>query len=309
MSTITLPAEVETFEAVVVGAGTAGLSAALFLSRARRRTLVFDGGPTRNAVTKYVHEYPGHEGFAPAEVQARARAEVTRYGGEIRTGIVQRIESQPDGRFHLWSDQGLVVAEAVVLATGLVDVLPPVPGLRESWGKDTHVCPCFSGYEVQDQRLVVFGLPERMAQAGKFLTGWSRHVTLVTPQAFDPAVTARLRAAGVTVVQDEVAALVSEDGHLVSVMTAGGTSIACDGVFVSVPMRAASPLAATLCEVDADGFAVVDANGKTSRAGVWAIGNASDPMGHLVHAAAAGAQAGPHITDFLIEQSIAKALR
>jgi thioredoxin reductase len=123
-------------DVVVVGAGAAGLSAALFLSRARRRTIVYDGGPTRNATTEQVHEFLGHEGNTPADVQARGHAEVARYGGEIRSEAVLKIEPRPDGLFDIWSGQGMVTARAVVLATGLVDELPPVPGLRESWGRD-----------------------------------------------------------------------------------------------------------------------------------------------------------------------------
>ncbi|MBC8153748.1 MAG: NAD(P)/FAD-dependent oxidoreductase [Bacteroidetes bacterium] len=198
----------------------------------------------------------------------------------------------------------MITTRAIVLATGLVDLLPPIPGLHESWGKDAHVCPCFSGYEVQDKRLVVFGLPERLPQSGKFLTAWSPYVTVVTSHEFEPVVNERLHKLGVVVVRDEVSALVRRDDRLIAVSTDGGKTIPCDGVFISAAMRAASNLAATLCEVDETGFAVVDPNGKTSRAGVWAIGNASDPLSHLIHAAAAGAQAGPWINDYLIDLSL-----
>ena len=288
---------------LIAGAGVAGLSAALFLSRARRRTIIYDSGPTRNAMTEQVHEFPGYEGSTPAELQARGRAEVASYGGEIRSEVVLKIEPRPDGLFGVWSRQGMVTARAVVLATGLVDELPLVPGLRESWGRDAHVCPCFSGYEVRGKRLVAFGLTERLAQLGSFLTAWSPSVTVVAPNEFDPASLDRLHGFGITIVQDEVTALERQDDRLVAVSTASGTKLPCDAVFVAAAFRAASDLAASLCEVDEAGFAITDADGRTSRPGVWAVGNAADPLAHLVHAAAAGARVGPWVTNYLLDLS------
>lgn len=290
-------------DVVVVGAGAAGLSAALFLSRARRRTVVYDGGLTRNATTGQVHEFLGHEGRRPAELQARGHAEVASYGGDIRSEEVLKIEPRPDGLFAVWSRQEMVTARAVVLATGLVDELPPVPGLRESWGRDAHVCPCFSGYEVRDKQLVAFGLAERLAQLSSLLTAWSPSVTVVTPHEFDSEALDRLHGLGVMIVRDEVTALVRQDDRLVAVSTAGGTEVPCDAVFVAAAVRAASDLAASLCEVDEAGFAVTDADGRTSRPGVWAIGNAADPLAHLVHAAAAGARVGPWVVNYLLDSS------
>lgn len=309
MNNRTNAANAEIVDVVIVGAGAAGLSAALFLTRARRRTLVFDGGPTRYSVAELIHEFPGQEAITPTEFQARTRTEVVRYGGEIRAEKVKNIEPRSDGDFEVWSEGGKITARAVVLATGLVDVLPPVRGLREAWGKDAHVCPCFSGYELKEQRLVVFGLPERLVQAGKFLTSWAHQVTVVTPQRLEAVQADKLRAAGVRVIQDEVVELRQADGHLVAVKTKSGIELACEGVFVSADMRPASDLIASLCEVDLAGFAVADANGKTSRPGLWVVGNASDPMGHIAHAVAAGVGCGPMVTDYLIERSLAKGLK
>ncbi|MBO0781635.1 MAG: NAD(P)/FAD-dependent oxidoreductase [Ktedonobacteraceae bacterium] len=298
-----LEGKADIVDVVVVGAGAAGLSAALFLTRARRSTLVYDGGPTRDSVIEQVHEFLGYEGITPAELQARGRAEVVRYGGEIRREAVLKIEPRPDGLFDVWSRQGMVTARAVVLATGLVDVLPSVPGLREGWGRDVHVCPCFSGYEVRDKHLVAFGLAELLAQLGSFLTAWSPSVTVVTPHEFDSTALDRLHELGVEIVRDEVTALVRQDGRLVSVSTAGGTEVPTDAVFVAAPLRAASDLPASLCEVNEAGFAVTDADGRTSRPGVWVVGNANDPIGHLAHATAAGARVGPWVVNYLIELS------
>ncbi|WP_068618152.1 NAD(P)/FAD-dependent oxidoreductase [Paenibacillus tuaregi] len=294
----------EIIDVAVIGAGAAGLSAALFLTRACRRTVIYDGGPTRISTIGKIHEFLGHEGITPAEFQARGRSEVDSYGGEFRSEAVLKIEPRSDGLFDVLGSQTQITARAIVLATGLVDVLPPVSGLREGLGRDVHLCPCFSGYEVRDKAFVAFGLPERLAQFGKFLTAWSSSVTVVTPYEFDPETRKRLRAFGVITVQDEVASLKREADQLVSVLTASGMELPCEAAFVAAPFKAASDLAASLCEVDEAGFAITDANGSTSRPGVWAIGNATDKLSHLAHSVAAGANVGPWIVDYLLESSL-----
>jgi thioredoxin reductase len=123
----------------------------------------------------------------------------------------------------------------------------------------------------------------------------------VTGHELEPESLDRLRGHGVAVVHDEVTALVERDGRLTAVATAGGKEVPCDAVFVAAPMRAASDLAASLCDVDGAGFAVTDADGRTSRPGVWAVGNATDPVAHLAHAAAAGTRVGPWVVDHLLE--------
>jgi thioredoxin reductase len=197
-----------------------------------------------------IHEYLGHEGSTPVEFLERGRSEVVSYGGEIRSETVLKIEERSDGLFDVWGSKMKIMARAVVLATGLVDVLPMVPGLKEGLGKYVHLCPCFSGYEVRDKPLVAFGLPERLAQLGKFLTAWSSSVTVVSPHEFDSETLTRLDGFGVKTVQDEVTALVREGDQLVSIATASGTEVPCEAVFVAAPFKAASELAASLCETD-----------------------------------------------------------
>lgn len=296
----------EVVDVVIVGAGAAGLSAALFLLRARRSVIIYDEGKPRIAATPVIHEYPGFEGLTPAEFSGRNAKEIAMYGGEIRKKKVLHIEPAPGNLFTVQSDNETVVARTVLLATGLVDVLPGIPGLQEGWGKDVHVCPCFTGYELHDKRLIVFGLPERIGQLGKFLTAWSKNVTIITGHEFEQGMSERLQAAGVEVVNDEVVAIIRLGSKMHAVATQGGKEVPCDDVFISAPMRAASPLAASLCDVDEAGFAKTDAFGKTSREGLWVIGNANDPAAHLAHAAAAGVRVGPMITDYLVDRAIAE---
>jgi thioredoxin reductase len=288
-------------DSVIVGGGIAGLSAALFLARAGRSTIVYDAGRSRILAVERVREFVGFDGWTPDEMLTKAREEVLRYSAQIRSGIVTKIESRSDGRFDVFAPDVTITARSIVLATGLIDELPPLKGLRKVWGRDLRICPCFDGNEVRNQRFVVFGLPERLAHLGSWVSMWSPNVRVVTKHSFDATGAERLRLLGIEVVRDEVTGLVHLDDRLVAVSTKNGAQIPCDAAWIATRLRPASDLAASLCDVDDAGFAKTDEHGRTSRPGVFAIGNASNPIAHLAHAAAAGTEVGPWVTMHLLE--------
>ncbi|MER8778550.1 NAD(P)/FAD-dependent oxidoreductase [Mesorhizobium sp. M0220] len=292
-------------DAVVVGAGAAGLSAALFLGRAGRSTVVFDGGKSRIHAVEEIREHLGFDGRSTDEYLKRARDEVLQYGVEIRQASVCSVVPRSDGVFDIEYGDGAITARTVVLATGLKDVLPPLSGLPEAWGRDVRVCPCFDGHEVRGKRFVVFGLPERLAQMASWVWMWSQDVTVVTDHVFNETDSERLRLLDIKVVPGTVTGLLHRADRLVAIETASGAEVECDAAWIAAPMTAASDLAASLCEVDEIGLAKTDKHGRTSRPGVFAIGNASDPLAHLAHASAAGTNVGPVVTLYLLEQHIA----
>jgi thioredoxin reductase len=294
-------------DSVVVGAGIAGLSAALFLGRAGRSTIVYSGGKPRIFAVERVREYSGFDGVPTEEVLHAARMEVVRYGVEIREQLVQEIIPREDGLFSVQARNGTtVIARTVVLATGVVDELPPLTGLPPAWGRDVRVCPCFDGHEVQGQRFVVFGVPERLAHSASWVSMWSDKVTVVTPHALSEDDMARLALLKIPLVHDEVTGLVHQGDTLVALSTKGGMEVDCDAAWISANIKAASPLAASLCDVDAAGLAMTDKGGRTSRPGVFAIGNANEAWAHMAHAAAAGTTVGPIVTMYLLEQRLAQ---
>jgi thioredoxin reductase len=236
----------------------------------------------------------------------KAREEVLHYGGTIRAATVEKIEPRRDGLFDVWTTSGGITARTVVLATGLVDVLPPLKGLPAVWGRDLGVCPCFNGHEVRNGRFVVFGMPERLAQLGSFVSMWSPDVTVITTHPLDSGGADRLRLLGIQILHDEVTGLVHKDDRLVALSTESGQEIPCDAAWIATQLRAASNLAASLCEVDETGFAKTDENGRTSRPGVFAVGNATNPIAHLAHAAASGTHVGPWVTTYLLESLLSE---
>ena len=299
------PSESTVLDTVVVGGGVAGLSAALFLGRAGRSVIVYDAGHPRIRAVERVREFLGFDGLSPDDMLSRASQEVLRYGVAIRSEVVERIHPRADGLFDICSPQGMVTARTVVLATGLTDELPPLTGIRKVWGRDLRICPCFDGHEVSGQRFVVFGLHERLSQLGSWVSMWSPHVTVITERPLDPAGAERLSLLGVKVVHDHVTGLIHANERLAALATESGAHIACDAAWIATPLRAASDLAASLCEVDRAGFARTDEHGRTSRPGVFAVGNAANPLAHLAHAAASGTDVGPWVTSYLLDLQLA----
>ena len=296
----------ELVDTVIVGGGIAGLSAALFIARAGRSTIVYDAGRSRILAVERIHEFIGFDGLSPGEMLTKARQEVLRYGAQIRNATVGKIEPRADGLFDVSVPHEVITARTIVLATGLVDELPPLTGLRKAWGRDLHVCPCFDGREFRNERFVVFGLTERLAQLGSWVSMWSPHVTVVTKHSFDANNAEQLHLLGIEIVRDEVTGLIHKDDRLVAVATESGVEIPCDAAWTATGLKPASNLAACLCEVDEVGFAKVDEHGRTNRPGVFAVGNASNPIAHLAQAAAAGTEVGPWVTMYLLEALVSE---
>lgn len=296
-----------TYDAVVVGAGIAGLSAALFLGRVGRSTVVYSGGKPRIFAVDEVREFLGFDGVPTGALFDHARTEVLRYGVDIREELVQSIVPRDDGFFDVKGKDGVtIVARTVVLATGVVDELPPLTGLPPAWGRDVRVCPCFDGYEVRGKRFVVFGLPERLAHMASWVSMWSDDVTVVSTQPLPHNDMERLQLLNIPVIYDEVSGLLHAGDKLSGLATKSGSCISCDAAWIAMNVKAASPLAASLCNVDEAGLAITDKGGRTSRPGVFAVGNANDAVAHLAHAAAAGTAVGPIVTMYLLEQRLAE---
>lgn len=168
------------FDVVVVGGGAAGLAGALTLVRARRSVLVIDSGSPRNAPAAHMHGYLGQDGRSPAGLLAEGRAEVTGYGGEIRPGTAVAADRLPDGSFLVRCGDGTTVrARRLLVATGLVDELPAVPGLGARWGRDVLHCPYCHGWEVRDRSIAVLADGPLAVHQAQLWRQWSGRITLL----------------------------------------------------------------------------------------------------------------------------------
>ncbi len=250
------------YDAVIVGAGTAGLSAALLLGRSRRRVLVLDGGEPRNAPSAGVHGFFTRDGVSPGELLEIGREQLEPYGGveyrvERATGV-----SGSDGAFEVVLEGGETVsARKLVLATGVVDELPERPGFKELWGRGVYHCPYCHGWEVRDRPLAVMAGGEEVLERSVLIRNWSRELVALTDgSSLGDEARARLDALGVPVREERISRLEGKsDGSegLLRVVFEDGSSIEREGLFYGPPQRQRSPLAKALgCEIVAMGPAL-----------------------------------------------------
>ncbi|AZQ33141.1 NAD(P)/FAD-dependent oxidoreductase [Streptomyces cyaneochromogenes] len=296
-----------TYEVIVIGGGAAGLSAALVLGRARRRTLVIDAGEPRNAPAAHMQGYLSRDGMPPAEFLAVGREEIARYGVELVRDRAVDVTRGDDFAVALASGRHMH-ARRLVIATGLKDELPEVPGVAERFGKDVLHCPYCHGWEVRDRAFGVLATTPMSVHQALMVSQWSKDVTFFLHEVAESDLSdddlRRLAAAGVKVVPGAVAELVIVDDRLTGVRLADGTVHGREVLFVApraVPQTGLlEKLGAELTESPFGSYPVVDPTGLTSVPGVWAVGNAMGFSEQVVNAAAGGYRAGAFINGELL---------
>ncbi|MEW2512068.1 NAD(P)/FAD-dependent oxidoreductase [Streptomyces sp. NPDC046870] len=303
------------YEAVVVGGGAAGLSAALVLGRSRRRTLVVDAGEPRNAPSAHMQGYLSRDGTSPAGFLAAGREEIARYGVELVRDRVVDVSREGDFTAVLASGR-TVRARRLVIATGLTDELPPVPGLAERFGRDVVHCPYCHGWEVRDLPTGVLATSALSVHQALMVTQWTEDVRLFLHEVDQAELTdqdlRRLAAAGVTVVPGEVAELVVTGDRLTGVRLGDGTVHDLEVLYAApraVPRNdLLARLGAELRETPFGSYPVIDERGLTTVPGLWAAGNASGFAEQVINAASRGYRAGAAINGELLMADLDAAL-
>ncbi len=285
------------YDAVIVGGGPAGLSAALALGRARKRVLLYDSGPRRNAAAVHIHNFVTRDGTAPEEFRRTARQQLARYPQvQVRDERVEAI-SGARGAFQVRTGSGTSEARRILLCTGMIDEPLPIAGFRELWGSAIFQCPYCHGWEVQERR---WGYLARAADQHMLLPfalqlrGWTAQVTVFAVGFELPAETReQLERCGVRIETAPVARLVAPQQQLEAVELAGGVSVPCDVLFAHPPQRQVELVRALGLTTDGDGYVQIDAmKGETSVPGIYAAGDlTSRGMQAAVWAAAAGTRA------------------
>jgi thioredoxin reductase len=296
--------QIPRYDVVVVGGGAAGLSAALVLGRARRRVAVIDAGAPRNAPAAHMQGFLSRDGMAPGDLLAAGRAEVTGYGVELIEDQVVGVEA---GFVVRLAGGRVLNARRILVATGVRDELPDIPGVHDRWGRDLLHCPYCHGWEVRDQPIGVLGTQPGSVQHAHLVRQWSDDVAFFV-HTYDLTADeqAQLEARRVQIVRGEVARLVVEHDRLAGVELTDGRVIARTAVFIR-PRNVPHPdglLDGLACDVDDAGFAAVDATGRTSASGVWAAGNVVDPRAQVITAAGAGSAAAIALNADLVEEDV-----
>lgn len=300
----------DSYDVVVIGAGPAGLSAALNLVRARRRTLVLDSSRPRNAATLMSHGFVTRDGISPLELRKLGQVEVESYDeGEFQLAVVQSAEPSPGG-FTIRA-KGVrrapdreVRARRILIATGLVETLPDLPSIRAYYGTAVHSCMECDGYEKADEPLFLIGETDDLVERALLLSQWSRDIIVLTNGVahIDEAGERGLASLGIRVDRRPVADIEGERADVTGIRMQDGSVIPRSGGFVRPRYSTALDFLAGLdLDTDHDGHIAVDAEGRASHEGVYAAGDSSQPgPQQLIIAAGFGARAASAINRDLL---------
>ncbi len=304
------------FDVVIAGGGPAGLSAALLLGRCRRHVLLCDAGRPRNARSRALHGYLSRDGISPLELLRLGREELQTYRVESRQVAVQDVTARGQHFAVRLADGNEVETLTVLLATGVVDHLPAIPGLEECYGISVHHCPYCDGWEHRDHRIAV--IADRTSPAGLALSlkTWSEQVMAFSNGAkVRLAQREQLRAHDIPLHTRRIARIEHDAGQVRAIVfeapqpdsgshspseVSADDRVACDAIFFSAPQAQHCELARRLgCEFTPKGTVRTDHLGKTCVNGVYVVGDASRDVQFVIVAAAEGAKAAVAINKAL----------
>lgn len=290
------PAEKQV-EIAIVGGGPAGLSAAIWAARYLHAVAVVDSGDPRNLETLEINGYLGLPGVTPAALRASGRRTCAELGVELIDNVVLRVEQRGDEDFLLCLEGGnRVSARLLLLAIGLRDVWPDVPGMNSVYGANAHVCPDCDGYDSRGKKVVVIGTGRRAVGMALNLTTWTRDIIICTngrPPDLDDPDCEKLDALNIPVLTDPIVRVCEDAGARIHcLMLENGMQLDADKIFFTIGQYPADDLGAQLgCVRDDEGHIVIDAHGHTSVTNVFAAGDVTPGPQLAIAAAAQGATA------------------
>lgn len=298
----------DVFDVAVIGGGPAGLSAGVALARALRSVVVIDAGEQRNLGAGSVHGFLSREGMSPRDLIAAGREELARYGGTMVTGLVRSASGREDDFILAMDDGSTRAARRLLIATGMVDELPDLPGVADRWGRDVLYCPYCHGWEIRNQKIGILAAGSQSVLEALTFQQWSSDVTLLLNDALQLSSNQaeQLAALSVQVLEGKVRSLAVRDDRLTGATLDSGGTVALDVLAVS---PATVSKANMLHRLGLEPAALqegpgtrleADDSGRTSCPGVWAAGNATDVTAQVMTAAAAGLRAAEAINADLV---------
>ena len=287
---------VKAWDTVIIGGGPAGLSAALVLGRCCRRVLVCDDGKPRNRVSKSLHGYLTRDGIAPAEFLEIARQQLQRYENvQLLQKEVTDIRREAKDSFGVTFDDGRCeFARKVLIATGVVDQLPPIARIEEFWGKSVHQCPYCDGWELRGAPVAVYGKRARGLEMARAMTAWTSDIALCTDgrAGFTDEMRTHLERNGIEVIEDKIVELEGVSGQLEALVFEGGRRLPRRALFFDTACVSRLELARKLgCQITRKGAVRCGQYEATSVPGVFVAGNLIKDVQLVIVAAAEGTRA------------------
>jgi thioredoxin reductase len=278
------------YDIAIVGGGPAGLSAAIWSARYLHSVVVVDSGDPRNWETHGVNGYLGLDAIRPPELRERGRETCRGLGVDLVDAIAIRVDKYDDERCEIClAGGGKISARRLLLAIGVRDVWPDIPGLEHAYGANAHVCPDCDGYDTRDKKAVVIGNALN-------LTTWTRDIIICTngiePEFDEPEYAEKLDALNIPVLVQPITRVCCEEGRIVCLLLEDGMQLDCDKVFFTIGQYPADDLAVQIgCDRDDEGHVITDAHGQTSVQHVYAAGDLAPGPQLAIKAAAEGATA------------------
>ncbi len=293
-------------DVIIVGGSVAGLSAALYLGRSLRHTVVLDEGKPANRFSHASHGFFTRDGIAPDELLKIGREQLQRYATvRFQPHKATEILSQPDHFLVKLPDGTTLATRKVLLAMGLRDTLPPLANIEQFWGRSVFHCPYCDGWEVRDQPLAIYGNGEVALHKAKLLRNLTADLVICTgePATFSDAERQLLLRHAIQIIETPMVRLEGQGDQLNTIIFADGTQLARHALFIQPLSTQHSDLPAQVgCTINAMGLVVVDEQGRTSVAGVYAAGDMTTLARTVVFAVAQGAMAAVTINMELVAE-------
>ena len=301
-----MPDESEIYDAVVIGGGPAGLAAAMWLARYRRRVRLFDAQDPRNKETWAVHGLLGNPDPPPMELRRVAREQAVQAGAELEAAVVEKVEGEKDDFRVTLADGRAFRARRLLFATGLKDIKPEVPGFDDFYGSSIWHCPDCDGPTITGKRVGVIGWGKGIARYCMYMLTWTDDLTILThsqPHGMSDEAAAALERHGIRVRTEAIVALEGKDGQIERAAFHDGTSLEFDALFFHVASGAGSTLPQDLgCATDEEGILEVDGDFETTVPGAYAAGDITPGSRLVTRAAYEGTRAALGVHKSLIPE-------
>ena len=296
------------FDIAIVGGGPAGLSAAIWSARYLHSVCVIDSGDPRNWETRGINGYLGLEDITPSQLRGKGRETCRGLGVELIDEVVLRVEQRQDEDFLTCLEGGdRVISRRVLLAIGIRDVWPEIPGIERAYGVHAHVCPDCDGYDARDKKVVVIGNGRRAVGMALNLTTWTREIIICTngrpPEIDEPEYCAKLDALNIPVLTEAITRVTTDSRQIHCLAFENGMQLDAENIFFTIGQYPADDLGVQLsCERDDEGRIVIDRHGSTSATNVFAAGDITSGPQLAIAAAAEGAIAALAIHKSLVPE-------
>ncbi|AYL97938.1 NAD(P)/FAD-dependent oxidoreductase [Mucilaginibacter celer] len=284
------------FDVIIIGGSSAGLSAGMALGRAARNVLIIDSGKPCNQPTPHSHNFFTRDGQTPQEILSIAREQTLKYPSiRLLNGEAIQAKTSEEG-FEIKIASGEIFkAKKLILAYGIKDQLPSIPGFAKCWGVSVIHCPYCHGYEYKDQPTGIFANGEIGFELAKLISNWTKNLTVFTNGKFTISAEQEkiIRDNNINIIEDEITAFAHTNGYLNSIRLKNGEEIKLNALYARVPFVQHSDIAQQLgCEVNKPGYIVVEGKQKTTVSGVFACGDNSSGIRSIANAVNSGTLAG-----------------